>query len=59
MQILKETQDKVYQEVKALLQEFSGFSSQEDFINNLEKIKNFSEKVSELKNLQQREPFSF
>ncbi len=49
MQILKETQDKVYQEVKALLQEFSGFSSQEDFINNLEKIKNFSEKVSELK----------
>jgi hypothetical protein len=25
MQILKETQDKVYQEVKALLQEFSGF----------------------------------
>lgn len=49
MQILKETQDKVYQEVKALLQEFSGFSSQEDFINNLEKIRNFSEKVSELK----------
>lgn len=49
MQILKETQDKVYQEVKALLQEFSGISSQEDFINNLEKIKNFSEKVSELK----------
>jgi heme oxygenase len=44
MQILKETQDKVYQEVKALLQEFSGFSSEEDFINNLEKLKTFLKK---------------
>ena len=49
MQNLKETQDKVYQEVKLLLQEFSGYSSEEDFIKNVDKIKLFSEKVSELK----------
>ena len=49
MQILKETQDKVYQEVKSLLQEFSGYSSEEDFIKNIDRIKFFTEKVSELK----------
>lgn len=49
MQNLKETQDKVYQEVKSLLQEFSGYSSEEDFIKNIDKIKFFTEKVSELK----------
>lgn len=49
MQNLKETQDKVYQEVKSLLQEFSGYSSEEDFIKNIVKIKIFSDKVSELK----------
>ncbi len=49
MQNLKETQDKVYQEVKSLLQEFSGYSSEEDFIKNIDRIKFFTEKVSELK----------
>lgn len=49
MQNLKETQDKVYQEVKSLLQEFSGYSSEEDFIKNIDKIKIFSDKASELK----------
>ncbi len=49
MQNLKETQDKVYQEVKSLLQEFSGYSSEEDFIKNIDRIKFFSDKVSELK----------
>lgn len=49
MQNLKETQDKVYQEVKSLLLEFSSYTSEEDFIEKLEKIKLFSEKVSELK----------
>ncbi len=49
MQNLKETQDKVYQEVKLLLQEFSGYPSEEDFIKNIDKIKFFSDKVSELK----------
>ena len=49
MQNLKETQDKVYQEVKSFLQEFSGYSSEEDFIKNIDKIKIFSDKVSELK----------
>ena len=39
MQNLKETQDKVYQEVKSLLQEFSGYSSEEDFIKNIDRIK--------------------
>lgn len=49
MQNLKETQDKVYQEVKALMQEFSTYSSEEDFVINLGKIREFSEKVSQLK----------
>ena len=48
MQNLKETQDKVYQEVKLLLQEFYGYSSEEDFIKNIDRIKFFTEKVSEL-----------
>ena len=49
MQNLKETQDKVYQEVKSLLKEFSGYSSEKDFIDNLEKIKIFSDNVAALK----------
>jgi hypothetical protein len=31
------------------LQEFSGYSSEEDFIKNIDRIKFFTEKVSELK----------
>ena len=49
MQNLKETQDKVYQEVKSLLMEFSGYSSKKDFIDNLQKIQKFSDKVIALK----------
>jgi hypothetical protein len=49
MQNLKETQDIVYQEVKSLLQEFSGYASEKDFIENYEKVKIFSEKVTALK----------
>ena len=49
MQNLKETQDIVYQEVKSLLMEFSGYSSKKDFIDNLQKIQKFSDKVIALK----------
>ena len=49
MQNLKETQDKVYQEVKSLLMEFSGYASEKDFIDNLEKIQKFSDHVAALK----------
>lgn len=49
MQNLQETQDQQFQEVKNLAKEFSGYSSKEDFIHNIKKIKDFSDKVSTLK----------
>lgn len=49
MQNLQETQDKLFQEVKALLEQISGCVSVEDFIFNSNNFKNLSEKVVALK----------
>lgn len=49
MQNLQETQDKLFQEVKALLEQISGSSSVEDFIFHSDNFKNLSEKVVALK----------
>ena len=49
MQNLQETQDQEFQEVKKLAEEISKYSTQQDFIENIVKIRTFSEKVSALK----------